>query len=482
MGSNQDSQSADISRRSFLGQAGLGGAGLGFGAMAAGSMLSAEEQSSARRTASVVPRAKSVIYLHMSGGPPQQDIFDYKPKLQELHHKPCPEEFFQGKRLAFIKGHPTLLGPPHRFRQVGQSGRWVTEQMPHFASISDEVCVIRSMYTDQINHAPAELMLFTGSPQFGYASMGSWVLYGLGSPNRDLPGYVVMLSGSSDPTGGKSLWGSGALPSHYQGTLLRAGGNPVLYVSNPKGMDRGVRRGSLDTLRDLNSQALGIHGDPETRSRIEQYELAYRMQASVPEATSIGAESKEVLDLYGCDPNQKSFARNCLQARRLVERGVRFVHLFDWGWDLHGTSPGDDLMSMFPRKCLETDQAVAALILDLKRRGLLDETLVVWGGEFGRTPMNEARNGSTYLGRDHHPGCFSMWLAGAGVKPGTELGATDELGYSIVENPISVRDLQATILHTMGLDPERLSIPTKGLRQRLIGPAEGPRVIEELFT
>ena len=456
--------------------------GLGLGAMAAGSLLAAEEAPLHPRPGSRPARAKSVIYLHMSGGPPQQDLLDHKPRLRELDGELCPEEFYKGKRLAFIKGHPRLLGAPHRFRRVGHDGLWVSELMPNFASIADEVCLIRSMHTDQFNHAPAELMLFTGSAQFGAASMGSWALYGLGSMNQDLPGYVVMLSGSSDPTGGKSLWGSGFLPSHFQGTQLRSGRDPVLYVSNPSGMDRTVRRRSLDALARLNALAQERHGDPETESRIAQYELAFRMQTAVPEATAIESEPDEVLDLYGCHPQQASFARNCLLARRLVERGVRFVQLFDWGWDIHGTGRHDDLLAMLPQKCLETDRAVAALVLDLKRRGLLEETLVVWGGEFGRTPMNEARNGSTFLGRDHHPDCFSMWLAGGGVRPGQRLGATDELGYAITESPVSIRDLQATILHVLGLDPEHLSVPHMGLRQRLIGPASGPRVLTEILS
>jgi uncharacterized protein DUF1501 len=452
---------ASMQRRQFLQRCGLG-----FGALTAmafgpkaGAMLAAPRA-----------RAKKIIYLHMSGGPPGLDLFDYKPKLVEFDRTPCPKEFIEGKRLAFIKGHPVLLGPPHGFRQVGKNGSWVTELMPHFEKIADEVCMIHSMHTDQFNHAPAELLLHTGTQVFGGASIGSWVLHGLGSMNPDLPAFVVMLSGPSDPTGGKSLWGSGFLPSHLQGTLMRAKGDPVLYVSNPAGMDRQSRRSSLDALAELNRIEHARSASPDTLSRLEQYELAYRMQSSVPEAMDISQESAEVIERYGAQPGAASFANNCLLARRLVERDVRFVQLYDWGWDLHGTSNGDDLMESFPKKCKEVDQPIAALILDLKERGLLDETLVIWGGEFGRTPMNEARDGSVKLGRDHHPDCFTLWMAGGGVRSGLHFGQTDELGYSITQNPVSVRDLQATILHIMGLDPFQMRYPYLGLDQRLIGP------------
>lgn len=469
-------------RRRFLRQCGLG---LGAVYLAGLERVAGTLPAPLLGGAGVLPArktAKSVIYLHMSGGPPPQDTFEWKPKLKELDQTLCPKEFFEGKRLAFIKGHPTLLGPPHAFKQVGESGMWVTELMPHFAKIADEVCMIRSMHTDQFNHAPAELLLHTGTQVFGGASMGSWALYGLGSMNEDLPGFVVMLSGDSDPTGGKSLWGSGFLPSHLQGTLMRSRGEPILYVSDPEGMSRDARRSSLDALKELNQLEHQRSGSDETLSRIEQYELAFRMQASVPEAMDIGKEVEEVHALYGSQPGRSSFANNCLLARRLVERGVRYVQLYDWGWDIHGTGKHDDLLTMFPKKCQETDQAVAALVLDLKQRGLLDDTLVIWGGEFGRTPMNEARNGSTFLGRDHHPDCFTMWMAGGGVKAGLQYGQTDDFGYSITADPVSVRDLQCTILHQLGLDPHHLSYPYLGLDQRLIGPAEGPQIKHQLLA
>ncbi|MFT7677862.1 MAG: hypothetical protein ACI8QC_001848 [Planctomycetota bacterium] len=461
-----------LSRRAFLSQGALG-----LGSLAAAEMLGPLDGGLHHK-----PRAKQVIYLALSGAPPQHDLWDPKPKLQELHGTLCPESMLEGRRLAFIKGVPTLLGSPHAVKRIGKGNMLMGSMMPHFERIVDQVCVVRSLHTDQFNHAPADLMLYTGSAQAGAAGMGAWANYGLGSLSRNLPGYVVMVSGGSDPTGGKGAWGSGFLPPEYQGVRLRSGGDPVLYVSNPKGMDRASRRRSLDALAKLNERTAQSSGDPEVRARMEQYELAFRMQAAVPEAVDLASEPEDVLRAYGAKPGEKSFANHCLLARRLVERGVRWVQLHDWGWDLHGTNPGDDLGTAFPKKCEDVDRPIAALILDLERRGLLDETLVVCSGEFGRTPMNEARNGSKLLGRDHHPDCFSGWLAGAGVHKGLVYGATDDLGYEIVENPVSVHDLQATILHLLGLNPETLSYAYQGLDQRLIGPAHGPRVITDLFA
>ena len=338
------------------------------------------------------------------------------------------------------------------------------------------------MHTDQFNHAPAELLLFTGSPRNGGAAMGSWITYGLGSENQDLPGFVVLISGGTDPTGGKALWSTGFLPTVYQGVQCRTVGDPILYVSNPKGMDRDDRRRTLDALRQLNEYELKEFGDPETLTRISQYELAFRMQMSVPEVMDIRQEPEHILELYGAQPGAASFANNCLLARRLVERGVRYVQLFDWGWDCHGTGKGDDIVYHLPEKCNDIDRPVAALLKDLKRRGLLDETLVVWGGEFGRTSMNEARGGSTFLGRDHHPHCFTLWMAGGGFKGGMSLGATDDLGYQITEKPVTVHDLQATILHLLGLDAEKLRFPYQGLQQRLIGVEGDGHVRKELLA
>ncbi len=471
-------------RRTFFTQSGLG-----VGAIALQSLLGTKANASidasqnplAPKHPPLPAKAKSVIYLHMSGAPPTLDLFDYKPKLNELNMQECPESLFAGKRFAFIKGRPKMLGHPHGFKQVGGNGLYVSELMPHFQKIVDEVTVIRSMSTDQFNHAPAEMMVHTGNMRAGNASIGSWVTYGLGSENSDLPGFVVLLSGGTDPTGGKSLWNSGFLPSVYQGVQCRTSGEPILFSSNPEGMSRETRRHTLDALAKLNGLEAKEFGDPETVTRIAQYELAYRMQTAVPEVFDIAKESKETLEMYGAKPGEGSFANNCLLARRLVESGVRYIQLFDWGWDIHGTGKGDDLMTAFPKKCQDVDQSCAALIKDLKQRGMLEDTLVIWGGEFGRTPMNEARGGSKFLGRDHHPNCFGMWMAGGGVKGGCVFGKTDELGYEVAENKVTVRDLQTTVLHQMGLDAHQFSYRYQGLNQRLIGPADEGRVIKDIL-
>ncbi len=436
----------------------------------------------ATRPPHFAPKAKRVIYLHMSGGPPQQDLFDDKPELRKHHMRPCPEELLKNQRFAFIKGRPMMLGSPYRFDKCGQSGAVVSELLPHFRGVVDDVAIIRSMWTDQFNHAPAELFLFTGSSRNGGAGMGSWITYGLGSENQNLPGFVVLISGGTDPTGGKALWSTGFLPSVYQGVQCRSVGDPILYVGDPKGMNRGDRRRILDALRQLNEYEHAEYGDPETVTRISQYELAFRMQMSVPDVMDIGQEPPTILEEYGAQPGGASFANNCLLARRLVERGVRYVQLFDWGWDCHGTGAGDDIVKHLPGKCREVDRPIAALLGDLKRRGLLDETLVVWGGEFGRTSMNEARGGSKFLGRDHHPHCFTIWMAGGGVKPGVALGATDPLGYQITDSPVSIHDLQATILRLLGLDAWKLVYPYQGLNQKLIGPEGEAKIREEIIA
>ncbi|MEZ6195104.1 MAG: DUF1501 domain-containing protein [Planctomycetota bacterium] len=473
--------SAALDRRRFL-----GAGGLGLGALALGGLLAAAAAAATRARGAPgphhAPRAKSVIYLHMAGSPPPQDTFDHKPELVRRNGQACPERFVEGRRLAFIKGRPELLGSPHGFHRTEPTGLFVSDLLPHFDRIADRTTVVRSMTTEQFNHAPAQLFLHTGSPQVGGASIGAWAAYGLGALNRDLPAFVVMVSGGTDPSGGKSLWGAGFLPPQHQATRIRGEGAPVLYLDDPPGMSRRSRREVLDLVARLNAREFERSGDPETAARTAQYELAFRMQTSVPEAADLTSETPETRALYGVEGEGESFARNCLLARRLVERGVRFVQLYDWGWDLHGTGRQDDLLEMFPRKCRETDRAAAALVLDLDRRGLLDDTLVVWGGEFGRTPMREARGGSTYLGRDHHPDCFSIWLAGGGVKRGFVFGETDELGHDVVRDPVPVRDLQATILHLLGFDPERFRYPYQGLDQRLIGPAAGPRVRHELLA
>ena len=414
------------------------------------------------------PTAKRVVYLHMTGSPPNLDIFDYKPELIKRDGQDCPDAFLEGKRFAFTSGVPKLMGTRREFAQYGKHGIWLSDAVPYFRRIADEMCVINSMHTDQFNHAPAELLVYTGSPRSGRPSMGSWVTYGLGSENENLPGFVVLISNGVQPNGGRSSYGNGFLSSVYQGVQCRSKGDPILYTSDPKGMDRQMRRQSLNTLQRLNELQAREMGHPETLTRIAQYELAFRMQMSVPEVMDISQEPERVLESYGAQPGETSLANNCLLARRLIESGVRFVQLFDWGWDFHGTSANEDIRGGLTRKCATMDKPVAALINDLKDRGLLDETLIVWGGEFGRTPFREGRTAkSQILGRDHFPDCYTMWMAGGGVKNGFAYGTTDELGFSIVENPVHVHDLQATIMHLLGLDHQKLTYRFQGRDYRL---------------
>ena len=479
-----------VTRRHFLqgGTAGLGGAALMTLLMRDGVLAGEGNQGTgivnplASKQPPLPARAKNIIYLHMAGSPPQQELFDYKPKLQEFNDKDCPDEYLQGERFAFIKGTPQLLGTPYKFSKHGESEQQISELLPRLSTLADDLCIVRSMHSDQFNHAPAQMLLYTGSPQFGKPSMGSWITYGLGSENQDLPGFVVLVSGNKVPSAGKSAWGSGFLPGVFQGVQCRTKGEPVLFVNNPAGMDRSLRRLSLDTLRDLNEMQIADHGDPEIATRISQYEMAYRMQISVPQVMDIGKEPEPIHTFYGSKPGETSFANNCLLARRLVESGVRFVQLFDWGWDIHGTGESNDIVKHLPKKCKEIDRPITALLTDLKRRGLLDETLVVWSGEFGRTPMNEKRDNSKYLGRDHHPHSMTLWMAGGGIRGGLGYGETDELGYHVTENKMHIHDLQATILHLLGFDPHQFAVPYQGLNQRLIGPADTPRVITDLLA
>ena len=472
-------------RRTFLGNVGTG-LGAGIGAMALASLGLASPGIAADPSAPRRPhfraRAKSVISIHLAGSPSQHELFEHKPALERFHGKPCPDEYLKGEKFAFIKGHPTLLRCLYPFHRHGKSGLEMSELLPHLGTVADDLCLVRSMRTDQFNHAPAQLLLWTGEARFGHPSLGSWLSYGLGSEASDLPAFVVLVSGDKTPDAGKSVWGSGFLPGVHQGVQCRcSGGEPVLFTRDPAGIDRASRRKIVDAIVDLNRQAAERTGDPETATRISQYELAYRMQMSVPDAMDISREPPEILEEYGASPGQPLFANACLLARRLVERGVRFVQLFDWGWDGHGTSPSDDLLTQLPRKCGEMDRPVAALIRDLKRRGLLDETLVTWGGEFGRTPVAEFRDGrKDFLGRDHHPHAFTMFMAGGGTRGGFTFGETDELGYRVTRDPVPVQDLQATILHLLGFDHERLTYPHAGLDQRLTGVAKPARVRREL--
>jgi uncharacterized protein (DUF1501 family) len=392
---------------------------------------------------------------------------DYKPALNKYDGQPVPADLVMGERFAFIKGTPKLLGSPHHFARHGDCGVEISNLLPHLAGIADDVAIVKSMHTTQFNHAPGQIFMNTGHQIPGRPSVGSWMTYGLGSENADLPGFVVLLSGVSQPDGGKSCWGSGFLPAVYQGVEFRSKGDPVLYLSNPEGVTAEARRRSLDLVRDLNREHLAEAGDPEIETRIAAYEMAYRMQTSVPELMDVSKEPAEVRAAYGAEPGKASFANNCLLARRLVERGVRFVQLYHRGWDTHGASNNEDIVNKLSSLCRETDQAAAALVRDLRQRGLLDSTLVVWGGEFGRTPMNEARSGSKFLGRDHHPRAFTVWLAGGGIKGGVTVGKTDDIGYNIVEDPVSVHDLHATMLHLMGIDHTRLTYRVQGRDFRL---------------
>jgi hypothetical protein len=451
----------------------------GIGSMALASLLAGDGVATAAadgaagdplavRKPHFAPRAKRVIYLHMTGSPPNLDLFDYKPELVRRNNQDCPDEFLAGREFAFTSGTPKLMGSPRKWKRVGKNGMWMSDAIPSFHDIADEMCVVHSMHTDQFNHAPAELLIYTGSPRSGRPSMGAWATYGLGSENENLPGFVVLISSGVQPNGGKNSFGSGFLPSVYQGVQCRSKGDPVLYASDPAGMDRSMRRATLDALADLNRMQAEQMGHPETLTRISQYELAFRMQTSVPEVMDIAAESQDTLDEYGARPGESSLANNCLLARRLVESGVRFVQLFDWGWDFHGTRPDSGITDGLTKKCATMDKPVAALIRDLKQRGLLEDTLVVWGGEFGRTPFREGRTAnSKTLGRDHYPDAFTMWMAGGGVKGGFEYGSSDELGFSVAENPVHVHDLQATILHLLGFDHERLTYRFQGRDFRL---------------
>jgi hypothetical protein len=445
-----------ITRRHFFRQTGFGIGGVALASLLRDDLFAASPA-----------KAKSIIYLFMAGAPSQLDLFDEKPKLKQHDGQPIPEDVVKGERFAFIRGTPKLLGSPYAFRRHGESGASLSELLPHTARVADDIAILKSIRTTQFNHAPAQIFMNSGHQIVGRPSLGAWLVYGLGSESRELPGFVVLLSGENQPDGGKSCWGSGFLPTIHQGVEFRSQGEPVLFLENPPGVRPEDRRASLDAIGDLNRLRLQATGDPETHTRIGAFETAFRMQTSVPELTDLKQETEETHKLYGTEPGKRSFANNCLLARRLVERGVRFVQLYHRGWDHHGTSSRTDITNGLRQLCRETDQAAAALVTDLKRRGLLESTLVVWGGEFGRTPMNEERNGSRFLGRDHHPRAFTMWLAGGGIKPGVTVGATDELGYNAVEDPVDVHDLHATLLRLMGIDHTRLTYRFQGRDFRL---------------
>jgi len=471
-----ESHLRSVTRRTFLRSAGFNLGGMALGSLLSQRLLAASAAapslSSAPATANphaarpphFAPRAKRVIYLHMVGAPSQLDLFDHKPALARFDGKPAPDDFIKGKRFAFLRGHPTITASRYAFKKHGRSGAEISELLPHLAGVADELAIVRSLSTDEFNHAPAQLFLHTGFGRLGRPSFGSWVTYGLGSENSDLPAYVVLLSGPLAGAG-TSLWSSGFLPSVHQGVQFRSSGEPVLFLDNPAGHGPADRRRVLDTVGELNRAQLADVGDPEIATRISQYEMAFRMQTSVPELMDISKESPATLELYGAKPGAASFGNNCLLARRLIERGVRMVQLYDADWDHHA-----DLATRLPRKCLDVDRGMAALIRDLKQRGLLDDTLVIWGGEFGRTPMAQTDSGSgaaTKVGRDHHKDAFTMWMAGGGVKPGLAYGATDDLGYHVADKPVHVHDLNATVLHLLGLDHERLTYRYQGREFRL---------------
>jgi len=453
-----------LQRRAFFQRAGLGFGSLALASLLRGPAGAAPAATLASRHPMFAPRAKRVIFLHMIGAPSQLDMFDFKPELVKRDGEDCPESLLKGRRFAFIGGKMQLAGSKFKFAKHGRSGQELSETLPHLAKVADDIAIVKTLHTEEINHAPAQMFLHTGFGRGGRPSFGSWVTYGLGTENQDLPAYTVLLSG---PLGGAgtSLWANGFLPSVYQGIQFRSSGDPVLFLSNPKGQSQDDRRRIFDAVKSLNERQLADVGDPEIATRISQYEMAFKMQTSVPELMDISREPKSVLDLYGAKPGGASFANNCLLARRLIERGVRVVELYDADWDHHS-----GLATRLPAKCRDVDQGMAGLITDLKSRGLLDDTLVIWGAEFGRTPLRQGIDGegkSTNPGRDHHKDAYTMWLAGGGVKGGITYGRTDDFGFSPAEHPVHVHDLNATVLHLLGLDHERLTFKYQGREFRL---------------
>jgi hypothetical protein len=461
-----------ITRRWFFQQCGVG-----LGAVALGSLFRESGWAApalnplAAKQPHFTPKAKRVIYLFMAGAPSHLELFDYKPELEKWNGKPPPDDLVKGYRAAFINPNAALLGPKFKFAKHGQSGAELSELLPRLAEVVDDIAIVKSMHTDAFNHAPGQSQMCTGTQQFGRPSVGAWTTYGLGSESQDLPAFVVFSTGAKGPSGGASNWGAGFLPSVYQGVMFRSVGDPVLYLSNPKGVDQQIQRDSLDVIKRLNQKHLDVVGDPEIATRINSFEMAYRMQSSAPELMDLTKEPKHILEMYGAEPGKSSFANTCLLARRLVERGVRFVQIFHEAWDQHGNLKKD-----LEKNCRDTDRPCAALIKDLKDRGMLEDTLVIWGGEFGRTPMVQGGDD----GRDHHPNCFTMWLAGGGVKRGISLGESDEFGFNATRDKVHVHDLHATVLHLLGFDHTKLTYRFQGRDFRLTD-VEG-EVVEKLLA
>ncbi|HYT59955.1 MAG TPA: DUF1501 domain-containing protein [Haliangiales bacterium] len=449
-----------VTRRWFFQQCGVGLGAVALGTLFRESGFAAASALNplAAKQPHFPPKAKRVIFLFMAGAPSHLELFDYKPALEKWNGKPPPEELIKGYRAAFINPNAALLGPKFKFAKHGQSGAELSELLPHLAEVVDDIAIVKSMHTDAFNHAPGQILMCTGTQQFGRPSVGAWASYGLGSESQDLPAFVVFSTGAKGPSGGSSNWGAGFLPSVYQGVLFRSVGDPVLYLSNPGGVDPQIQRDSLDAIKRLNQKHLDIVGDPEIATRINSFELAYRMQLIAPELMDVSREPKHILDLYGAEPGKGSFANACLLARRLVERGVRFVEIFHEAWDQHGNLKKD-----IAKNCEVTDRPCAALIKDLKQCGMLEDTLVIWGGEFGRTPMVQGGDD----GRDHHPNCFTMWLAGGGVKRGITIGESDEFGFNATKDKVHVHDLHATILHLLGFDHTKLTYRFQGRDFRL---------------
>lgn len=467
-----------ITRRFFFRDCGIGLGKIALASLLTEQLASARvsERPSDNRQPHFQPKAKAVIHLFMAGAPSQLELFDNKPRLAELEGKPLPPSIIGGQRYAFIRPDAAVLGPRFKFAKHGQSGAELSEMLPHIATIADDIAIVKSCRTTQFNHAPAQIFMNSGFSQPGRPCMGSWITYGLGSETKDLPAFVVMSTGAGI-SGGAACWSSGFLPSIYSGTRFRNSGDPILNLSTPNGIDATVQRDTIDLINAMNQRRLQLDGDSEIATRLANYEMAFRLQSSAPELMDLKSESAATLELYGCEPDKPSFARACLLARRMVERGVRFINIYHEGWDAHS-----DVAGNVKKNCEATDKASAALIKDLRQHGLLDSTLVIWGGEFGRTPMVEASVSlGRSLGRDHHPQAFTMWLAGGGIRGGVTHGATDEMGFHVVEKEVRVPDLHATILHCLGIDHERLTFRNAGLDFKLTG-VEGAEVVREILT